>query len=169
MSIPPILDVACGSRMFYFDRSDTRVLFCDIRSGVFTVTDRSHGREDGTRSVSIKPDRVEDFRRLSFSDATFQVVVFDPPHLYRAGPNSWMRHKYGALGPKTWREDIRAGFSECFRVLRPFGVLIFKWAETQIPLRDVLSLTDERPIFGHPSGKRAGTHWVMFLKSPEGG
>ena len=27
----PILDVACGGKMFYFDKKDARVLFCDKR------------------------------------------------------------------------------------------------------------------------------------------
>ena len=27
----PILDVACGGKMFYFDKNDPRVLFCDKR------------------------------------------------------------------------------------------------------------------------------------------
>ena len=27
----PILDVACGGKMFYFDKNDERVLFCDKR------------------------------------------------------------------------------------------------------------------------------------------
>lgn len=26
-----ILDMCCGSRMFWFDRTDPRVMFCDIR------------------------------------------------------------------------------------------------------------------------------------------
>lgn len=32
------------------------------------------------------------------------------------------------------------------------------------PLSDVLALTEEKPLFGHTSGKLAGTHWVAFLK-----
>lgn len=28
----PILDMCCGSRMFWFNREDPRVVFCDIRS-----------------------------------------------------------------------------------------------------------------------------------------
>lgn len=29
----PVLDPACGGRMFWFDKSDSRVLFGDIRDG----------------------------------------------------------------------------------------------------------------------------------------
>ena len=75
-----------------------------------------------------------------------------------------MRAKYGRLDPERWQDDLRAGFAECFRVLATDGVLIFKWAETQIKVRDILALTPQRPLFGHPSGKRAATHWIVFMK-----
>nr|WP_275383886.1 class I SAM-dependent methyltransferase [Xenorhabdus bovienii] len=35
-----------------------------------------------------------DFRSLPFASNTFQLVVFDPPHLERAGENGWQRKKY---------------------------------------------------------------------------
>jgi hypothetical protein len=62
---------------------------------------------------------------------------------------------------------LRDGFAECFRVLAPSGVLIFKWTETQIPLRDILALTPEKPLFGHQSGAKARTHWCTFMKAPD--
>lgn len=61
-------------------------------------------------------------------------------------------------------EDIRKGFEECFRVLATGGVLIFKWNETQIKVSEILELTDQKPVFGHISGKRANTHWITFMK-----
>jgi len=64
-----------------------------------------------------------------------------------------------------WREDLAKGFAECFRVLKPGGVLIFKWNETQIKVTEVLALTPHKPLFGHPSGKRQNTHWMTFMKS----
>ncbi|MDF3823072.1 anhydro-N-acetylmuramic acid kinase, partial [Leptospira sp. 96542] len=41
----------------------------------------------------------------------FKLVAFDPPHLVRAGPRSWLAAKYGKLS-QDWREDLRAGFAE---------------------------------------------------------
>ena len=156
MSAPRVLDPASGSRMFYFDRDDERVLFGDIRS-------EQHVLCDG-RALNINPDALVDFRSLPFADESFRVVVFDPPHLVKAGPKSWQAAKYGRLASDTWREDLTAGFAECFRVLAPNGVLIFKWAEVQIPIGQILALTPERPLVGHRSGKRSGTHWITFLK-----
>ena len=142
--------------MFYFDRTDERVLFGDIR-------DESHVLSDG-RALNVTPDILMDFRSLPFEDGTFRVVVFDPPHFKNLGENSWMAKKYGRLNPRTWRDDLRDGFAECFRVLAAHGVLIFKWNETQIPIREVLALTAAKPLVGHRSGKAAKTHWVTFIK-----
>jgi SAM-dependent methyltransferase len=63
-----------------------------------------------------------------------------------------------------WRDDLRKGFAECFRVLKPDGVLIFKWNEDQILVSEILKLTPEKPLFGHRSGKRSQTHWMAFMK-----
>lgn len=147
----------------WLDPNDQRCLFGDLRSERIVVTDRTH-QEDGTRVLSIHPQCRLDFRNLPFADNTFPLVVFDPPHLMRAGARSWLAGKYGRLG-EHWQDDLRAGFSECFRVLRPHGVLIFKWSEVQVPTRSVLALTPNKPLFGHPSGRRAGTHWMTFMKA----
>lgn len=50
------------------------------------------------------------------------------------------------------------------RVLEPEGVLVFKWNETQVKLREVLSLTPEKPLFGQVSGRGGLTHWLVFMK-----
>lgn len=120
MTAPVVLDVCCGSRMMWFDKRDPRAIFVDRRSETIAVTDRSHGRQDGQRVLRIEPDAVMDFRALSFPDASFRLVAFDPPHVVRAGPRSWLAAKYGKLGA-DWREDLRQGFAECFRVLQPGG------------------------------------------------
>jgi hypothetical protein len=83
--------------------------------------------------------------------------------LKHAGEKSWLRAKYGVLG-QDWRDELRMGFLECFRVLASDGVLIFKWAEDQVKLREVLALTPETPLFGHPTGRKGITHWMVFIK-----
>lgn len=151
-----ILDMCCGPRMFWFDKQDDRAVFSDIRAEQHTLCD--------DRRLIISPDIIADFRALPFAENTFSVVVFDPPHLERAGPNGWQGKKYGKLNKVSWREDLRAGFTEAFRVLRPHGILIFKWNETQIPVSQVLALTDEKPIIGQRTGKNDKTHWIIFVK-----
>jgi methyltransferase, putative len=139
----------------WFDKQNQRALFGDVRS-------ESHTLCDG-RALEIKPDLVMDFTALPFDDETFRLVVFDPPHLIYAGEKSWLRKKYGSLNAQ-WRESLKKGFAECFRVLKPEGILIFKWNESQIKIKEVLALTDQKPLFGHPSGRKGLTHWYTFMK-----
>lgn len=159
---PPVLDACCGSRMFWFDRKDSRALYVDKRRETCVANDRSSS--GGRREIVVDPDVLADFTALPFPSATFSLVVFDPPHVQRNGDESWLLKKYGVLRGE-WRDMIRGGFTECFRVLKPHGTLIFKWNEMEIPLREILSLTPEKPLFGHRTGKQAKTHWVAFIKS----
>ena len=147
-----ILDACCGSRMFWFDRKNPKVVFMDNRTVKQTLCDG--------RKLEIKPDVVGDFRHIHYPDNTFYLVVFDPPHLLRAGPKSWLAAKYGKLSP-DWQEDLKQGFAECIRVLKPNGTLVFKWNETQIKLSEILHLFGVRPLFGHRRGK---THFLVFMK-----
>lgn len=150
-----VLDPRCGSKMFYFDKSDQRVTFGDIR-------EESHILCDG-RTLEIKPDILMDFRDMDFADDQFDVVIFDPPHLKNAGASGWIGKKYGILSD-NWKNDLSDGFKECFRVLKPDGVLVFKWNEIQIKVSEILALTEQKPLIGHKSGKRSDTHWILFIK-----
>ena len=148
--------------MFWFDRGDPRAMFGDVRNETHTLKDASS--TGGARQLAIAPDMVLDFRALPFPADSFHLVVFDPPHLVRNGRSGWLAKKYGKLG-EDWREDIRAGFAECFRVLKPFGTLIFKRNEHEIPVSHILALTPEAPMFGNRCGKTAKSHWIVFMKA----
>lgn len=104
---------------------------------------------------------VADFRNMPFEDEMFYMVIFDPPHLIRAGQNSWLAQKYGKLNEATWRMDLMQGFDECIRVLKTNGTLIFKWNEDQISLIEVLECFGNKPLFGD---KRSKTHWIEIMK-----
>lgn len=112
------------------------------------------------RTLNINPDVIADFRNMPFDDNSFYLVVFDPPHLLKAGENSWLAKKYGLLD-ELWQFDIKQGFEECMRVLKPNGTLIFKWNEDQVPLKEVLQAIDHKPLFGN---RRSKTHWLVFMK-----
>lgn len=156
-----VLDACCGSRMFWFDRQNADACFVDIRAERHELTDRSS--RGGSRSLVIDPDIQADFTALPFADEHFALVAFDPPHLVRNGASGWLAKKYGKLGA-DWRDELRRGFAECFRVLRPDGVLVFKWNEHEVKVSEVLALTDVRPLFGNRCGKSAKSHWLVFMK-----
>lgn len=157
-----ILDACCGGRMFWFNKTNPDVLFIDKRTMKRQVI-----WERGTekRFFEVSPDVIMDFRKMDIADSVFSLVVFDPPHLAkRNGKTGWLQKKYGSLDRNNWQEDIRSGFSECFRVLKNDGILVFKWCEIEIPLKKILELTPNKPLFGHPSGKTQKTHWIVFMK-----
>lgn len=158
---PPVLDMCCGPRMMWFDKDDERCLYVDNRRERHAMPRPKRGTVEYTET---NPDAICDFTNLPFPDCVFQVVVFDPPHFERTGKIGYLAQKYGRLG-SNWRDVLKAGFSEGFRVLRDGGVLIFKWTATENPVSEILKLTPYRPLFGHKSGKQANTHWLAFLKS----
>jgi ubiquinone/menaquinone biosynthesis C-methylase UbiE len=151
-----ILDACCGSKMFWFDKNNPNVEFCDKR----TLKKTEYYKN---RYIEVNPDTVYDFTNLPFDDESFHLVVFDPPHLKRCGEKSWMFLKYGKLS-ENWQQELKKGFSECVRVLAKNGVLIFKWNETQIKLSEVLSLCPLKPLFGNKKPKQSKTHWICFMK-----
>ena len=151
-----ILDVCCGSRMFWFDKNNKNTVYMDNRKFEGVLCD---GRE-----LKVNPDVVGDFRKIPYPDNKFNLVIFDPPHLIRAGENSWTAKKYGKLDPETWKNDIEQGFNECMRVLKVNGVLVFKWSEEQIKLKSILDVIDYKPLFGN---RRSKTHWLVFMKLEE--
>ena len=151
-----ILDVCCGSKMFWYNKEEPHTTFMDIRDEVLTYTDRN-----AVRKVEVNPDLVADFRDIPFADDSFDLVVFDPPHLIHVGDNSWLAKKYGKLDENTWPQDLKLGFDECMRVLKPNGTILFKWNEEQIKTKDVFEAFGQQPILGD---KRSKTKWSVFIK-----
>jgi len=152
-----VLDSASGSKMFWFEKEHPDVFYGDLRQ-------EAHILCDG-RALNIDPDGILDFKALPFRESSFNLVVFDPPHLKIAGEKSWMKKKYGRLNPETWREDLRLGFIECWRVLSCGGTMIFKWNETQIKISEILKIIPISPFFGHTTTQSLKTHWMVFYKS----
>jgi SAM-dependent methyltransferase len=162
IDLPPILDACCGPRLFWFDRKDPRALFIDKRRETHPIDVGTPGTV-GRNPIVVDPDHIADFSAMPFADESFHLVVFDPPHVQRKEARGIVTRKYGVLNG-NWREMLRQGFVECFRILKPNGTLVFKWSESQFPVREILALTPEKPLFGHHTGKN--THWCVFMKQP---
>lgn len=157
----PILDPCCGSKMFYVDKNDPRVLFGDIRELDTTLTDSSS--KGGRRELHIHPDMLMDFRSLPFEDEAFHLVLFDPPHLQGAGDRSWLAQKYGVLPQKDWKEYLRKGFAECWRVLSKNGTLIFKWNEQSVKYSQLEDIFPDKPVMRFSPKEK--TFFVVFFKT----
>ena len=152
----PILDVCCGGKMFYFDKDNKSVLFCDKR-----YFETKFNKVGGEGLFSVKPDMIVDFKFLPFKDESFCLVIFDPPHIIHGSEKSFMVQKYGLL-PKNYKEELAKGFEECMRVLKRNGTLIFKWSETQIKLSEIIKCFKKEPLIAQKSSKTS--HFCVFFK-----
>jgi len=161
-----ILDATCGGRSIWHpenkERDDT--LYIDKRQEEPGFT----GQEG--RTYGVQPDEIEDFRDLPYKDNSFNLVVFDPPHIIREngmeGLTGYVTKSYGALHAETWQHDIRKGFEELWRVLNPGGTLVFKFADNSIDFQEVLDLAPVDPLFGTTTKKnsKVENRWFVFYK-----
>ena len=161
-----ILDVTCGNRGMWFQKNEPHTIYCGKRKeewdGRFGKVLNKKGEQKRLHLV-IDPDIQCDFTDLPFNSESFNLVVFDPPHIENLSDDAWMRKQYGSLDG-DWKPMIRRGMDECFRVLKPYGVLIFKWSEVSVSTREILDVIGRKPLFGHQSGKKMNTHWMCFMK-----
>ena len=156
-----ILDVTCGSRSIWFNKNHPAALFCDKRVEDFELAFGKAGTS--VHQLHVHPDVVCDFTDLPFPDNSFRLVVWDPPHLVGAKETAWIVKKYGKLDA-TWPQMLHDGYQECMRVLKPDGVLVFKWSEYDIPADKVWKAIGQKPLFGHHSGIKSKTFWGCFMK-----
>lgn len=83
--------------------------------------------------ADMKPDVVADFRSLPFGAASFDVIVFDPPHLPAAAASAESSEQYVrdyGLSRSARADNISGCFApflvEATRVLRPEGLVFAK-------------------------------------------
>jgi len=170
-----ILDATCGGRSIWHsnnkDHDDT--LYIDKREEPPGFINDGKGT-DYNPGLEIDPDEVQDFRDLPYSDASFNLVVFDPPHIVRGDGmqtlTGYVTRKFGRLHAETWQSDLRQGFEELWRVLRPGGTLVLKFADESADFGDVLELAPADPLFGTSvNDGTVETRWFVFYKSEGGG
>lgn len=161
-----ILDATSGGRSIWLpehkDNENTLFIDCREREPGFT------GQEG--RTFSVEPDEVQDFRDLPHEDESFNLVVFDPPHVIREDGmeqlSGYVLKSYGALHAETWQSDLSQGFDELWRVLKPGGTMVFKFADNDVDFSDVLDLAPRDPLFGTTTKKtsKCENRWFVFYK-----
>lgn len=161
-----ILDATCGGRSIWHpsnkEREDT--LYIDKREEESGFT----GQEG--RTYGVQPDEIQDFRDLPYEDNSFNLIVFDPPHIVKNNGmeklTGYVTKSYGALHAETWQNDLRKGFEELWRVLKPGGTLVFKFANNDIDFKEVLDLAPVNPLFGTTTKKnsKVENRWFVFYK-----
>ena len=151
-----ILDACCGGRCWWWDKAHPLAVYMDIRRDLNATPNNPNWRCD--------PDIIGDFRAMPFDDESFQLVLFDPPHVVRDKALGEVTVRYGVLPRSSEQDDLAAGFSECWRVLAPGGALVFKWAG---PIDRVQPHFPARPIVGTRSPRNGQTRWIVFYKPLE--
>ena len=151
-----ILDACCGGRHFWFDKSHPNAIFMDIRQ-------ERKGSIKVQPNWCVEPDIIGDYREMGFKDKSFKLVVWDIPHKLRKD-SGLICKKYGFLG-EEYKNDLRLGFNEIMRVLDDYGILVFKYADIDVPVKEVLSLFPQSPLFGTITKKGVNnTYWLIFMK-----
>jgi SAM-dependent methyltransferase len=159
-----ILDACCGGRMWWWDKAHPLAIYMDVRRAPKGSVGELTGRPEWNPNFEVAPTCLGDFRNMPFADDSFQLVVFDPPHIVRPEPVGINGLKYGALPAETEQDDLGRGFAECWRVIRPGGTLVFKWAGSLARVEPHFPAT---PIVGTRSlrqGSGLGTRWIIFYK-----
>ena len=151
-----ILDACCGGRHFHFDKNNPLILYMDKRKV-------EPGAIPQQPNWECNPDIIGDYRNTDFKDNQFKLIVWDIPHKLKPD-KGLITMKYGSLG-ETWREDTTQGFNELWRILDNHGVLVFKYADLDISVKEMLSLFPIDPLFGTKTKKGVNnTYWFCFMK-----
>jgi hypothetical protein len=156
-----ILDACCSVKAMWYNKNHPNAVYIDIREEPDGFI--GYGRKEG-----IHPDYIMDFRKMEFPDKSFKLVVFEPPHLSELGKTSMFRKRFGCLNAETWQADLKMAFNECWRVLEDYGILVFKWSNSEIPFKKVLKLAPAEPLFYNITNNKATsvTKWFCFMKIP---
>lgn len=154
-----ILDCTSSVRAMWTDPQDLDAVFIDLR------------RE-------VKPDVVCCWQFLPFKNKSFTLANFDPPHMvyFVEGKPSFLTERFGLLNRLTWQKDMKDGFNEIIRVLKPDCPLLFKWNNNHIATKRILACFSLQPKFGSTVNgsrgfrrkgslePRSQTFWFCFIK-----
>ncbi len=150
-----MLDATCGGRMLWVDKNHPNAVYVDRRIVPKGTTVANVGN-----NWEVKPDVCASFTALPFKDESFDIVLFDPPHIFgnKITETSITQTRYSILPSVGWERVLRAGFSECWRVARV--ALHFKWScpHGGRALKKIELLFPAKPLY------RADGAWTVFLK-----
>lgn len=181
-----ILDATASFRCIWENKAHPNVIYLDIRSDKQLAEDHESLEKYEFYAKGWNPEiptTEGDFRKLHYPDNSFKLIVFDPP--FKNFGRFTFTKKYGCLNNDQLDTLIGAGFKELWRVLQPYGILIFKWNNSVHSIEKVSKLFPAEPLFSQiskagkecPYGKKCSvdklkkrtsqTYWFTFMKIPK--
>lgn len=155
-----ILDATCGRRIMWLDPRDSLTTYLDCDPEKW-------------------PDITCSCTDMPFPQSYFDLIVFDPPYknfanLKKKYGNSFcsMAGRYGSMPSADIRELLKRAFIEFRRVLKPYGLILFKWSSCGFKLSKALSYLpdDMNALFGQRVAQRTresvSTYWVTIQYRP---
>lgn len=164
-----ILDATCGNRGIWYQKNHPFVTFMDVRNGNYdTRADNPNMSYKGRRITRVKPDVVSEWKDAPFPNESFDMIVFDPPHILmdRNKQPPILASRYGFLYKDNYKQVLKEGIKKLFNILKPEGIFILKWSETSAPVDDIIKLCPYSPLFGSNTKSKGHTEhfWVLFIK-----
>lgn len=162
-----ILDATCGFRGIWFQKNHPFVTFMDKRNEV--VDSKTKGvKFKSRRRWKIKPDVVSEWKNAPFPDEYFDMIIFDPPHkiVNTKRELGAIEKEYGCFYGNGWKKEIKEGVDKLFKILKPEGVFVFKWSDSNIDVNKILKLFPYKPMFGSNTKSKGHTanFWIVFIK-----
>lgn len=150
-----ILDATAGNRGIWFDKEYPSAIYIDVREGLHPG------------------NLLADCRHTSYAAESFDLVIFDPPHM-AIGPKAQMAQRYGSFPTAYIRELVADAFREFHRILRPDGLVAFKWNDHDQSLKKILApVTDFDALVGVRVAQRlhhkSETSWVLLRRVESNG
>ncbi len=154
-----ILDATCGARTIWYQKNHPFVTFLDRRKEKIT-TFKAGYKLRTRRTINIKPDIVAEWQNLPFKAESFDMVVFDPPHIIEKTITKTTKLKmhYGYFLESNYKQILKEGIKDLFRVLKPNGILTFKWSENSKKSDDIIPLFPYQQLFGTRTGQANKNH-----------
>jgi hypothetical protein len=152
---------AAAVGMWWWDKAHPLAVYMDVREAPRGSVGELTGHPEWNPNWSCEPTCSATSATMPFEDESFQLVVFDPPHVTREKqpPEGINGLKYGALHPETEQEDLRRGFAECWRVLRSerdADVQVGRWLD-QASRAALPCHADRRDALARVAVRRAGS------------
>jgi len=172
-----ILDVTAGNRTMYTLKDSEDIVYTDME-----------------RRLEIPPTLFCDSRQLPFRDNSVDTAFWDPPHMWGvynrtfAMPNKKLQKKilpnkksmdpYYGVDKYSNKQGLISYIyytqQELKRVIKPDGLLWFKWNECSVTLRSTLhvlqlwnvTLKIRQHAHKNPMGQHT-TYWVALTQKKE--